>query len=173
MNKKNILLESDRILYVKISENLINDYLKMVNNPNISKYLFKEIKTFTYEDELNWVNEKLEENAEIFSMLEKNTNKFIGNIELMNLENNSAEIGICITEEFQDNHYGFEALKTIINHAFTTLNLNELTLVVFSFNERAIHCYKKLGFTIFKIDKNVAIIDNKEVDDIHMKLLKK
>lgn len=173
MNNKNILLESDRILYIKVSENLINDYLNMVNNHNISKYLFKEIKTFTYEDELNWVNEKLEENAEIFSMIEKNTNKFIGNIELMNLENNSAEIGICITEEFQDKHYGSEALKTIINYAFNTLNLNEITLTVFSFNERAIHCYKKLGFTIYKIDKNVATIDNKEIDDIHMKLLKK
>lgn len=140
MNNKNILLESDRILYIKVSENLINDYLNMVNNHNISKYLFKEIKTFTYEDELNWVNEKLEENAEVFSMIEKNTNKFIGNIELMNLENNSAEIGICITEEFQNKHYGSESLKTIINYAFNNLNLNKLTLTVFSFNERAIHC---------------------------------
>lgn len=172
MNKLNICLQSENINYVNVSESLISDYLEMVNNKNIAKLLSTNVKNYTYADELNWVNKKLAKKALIFSMIEKRSQKFIGNIELMNVNEDNAEIGIVLTENFQGKHYGTEALKTIINYAFNFLNLTELNLVVFSHNARAIHCYKKLGFKEYKIDKNVALIDTQPVDDVYMKLKK-
>lgn len=167
---KDILFESSKINYVRVSRELINDYLKMVNNPKINKFISTKNKTYTYSDELDWVNKKLEEKALIFSMIDKNTNKFVGNIELMNVKEDSLEIGISITEEFQNKHYGTEALSTIIDICFNKFNLKELNLSVFSDNERAIHCYKKLGFKEVGIDKNIIIRDGKSIDDIYMKL---
>ena len=84
INDKNIIFESNKINYVKVSIEFINDYLKMVNNPEISKFISTKDKKYTYEDELCWINKKLEEKAFVFSMIDKNTNKFIGHIELIN-----------------------------------------------------------------------------------------
>jgi RimJ/RimL family protein N-acetyltransferase len=43
--------------------------------------------------------------------------------------------------------YGAEALALGIAFAFNDLNLHRLQLTVFSYNERAIRLYKRLGFT--------------------------
>ncbi len=41
---KDIIFESSKINYVRVSRELINDYLKMVNNPKINKFISKKIK---------------------------------------------------------------------------------------------------------------------------------
>lgn len=41
-------------------------------------------------------------------MLEKTTGEYIGNIEIMKIENNIGELGISITALKQDKHYGTE-----------------------------------------------------------------
>ena len=61
MDKYEIIFESENILYVKINENLINDYLIMVNDPEVQKGISRKAKIYTYEQELEWVKEKLNE----------------------------------------------------------------------------------------------------------------
>ena len=41
----------------------------------------------------------------IYSMIEKNTGKFIGNIEIMDINNGIGEIGISIVPSMQNKHY--------------------------------------------------------------------
>lgn len=170
--KHHVLLKSKNIDYIAINESLINDYLIMVNDKEIQNKIYKEPRQYTYEDELSWVNQKLSEKAIIFSMLERTTGNFIGNIEFMNLVEKGAEIGIAITPTYQNKHYGTEALKTMIDYGFNNLGLEEITLIVFSNNSRAIHCYKKLGFIEYKVDKNITVMNNESIDNIHMKLKK-
>lgn len=164
IKKFNVILKSDNIDYVELSKDLIDDYLEMVNNPDIAKMITKKVRVFTYEQELEWVKEKLDENACIFSMIEKITSEYIGNIEIMNINNNIGEIGICITASKQDKHYGTEAMKRIVEYGFNELNLDCLELNVYSTNTRAIHCYEKVGFV------NVGV--GKTENDIHMVLKK-
>ena len=73
--KYEIIFESENILYVKINENLINDYLIMVNDPEVQKGISRKAKIYTYEQELEWVKEKLNADSIIFSMIEKETKK--------------------------------------------------------------------------------------------------
>ncbi len=162
-----IVFQSEHINYIKVSDKYIKDYLKMMNNPKIRKLLSANDKVFTYEDELNWVKSSREKIQ--FSMIDKESKKFIGNIGLMDVTDKGAEMGITITEEFQNKHYGSEAIEAIVQYGFETLGLEEINLIVFSHNERAIHCYQKLGFVVEKVEKNVARIDNRDVDDIYMK----
>jgi len=162
VNKYNIVFESDNILYVKLSESLIDDYLKMVNDPNVAKMISKKNHIYTYEQELEWIKENLNKNACIFSMIEKNTNEYIGNIEIMHINNNIGEIGICITANKQDKHYGTESMKRIIEYGYNELNLDAFELNVYSTNPRAIRCYENVGFV------NIGI--GKTEDDIHMML---
>lgn len=106
MDKHEIIFESKNILYVKINENLINDYLIMVNDLEVQKGISRKAKIYTYEQELEWVKEKLNEDKAIFSMIEKETNEYIGNVEIMKIRENVGEIGIAITPLKQNKHYG-------------------------------------------------------------------
>ena len=95
-------------------------------------------------------------------MIEKKTNEFIGNIEIIKINNNIGEIGIAITPKKQDNHFGQEAIKRLIEYAFNKLNLEGLELNVYDFNPRGIKCYEKVGFVIDG--------QGKTKEDIHMLL---
>ena len=77
MNNYEIIFESENILYIKINESLINDYLIMVNDPEVQKGISRKAKIYTYEQELEWVKEKLNEDATIFSMIENEIPKVI------------------------------------------------------------------------------------------------
>ena len=116
-----IVFESENIYYVKLDEKLVNDYLKMVNDPNVANKISHKTRTYTYEQELNWLKSKLEENALCFYMLEKNTGEYIGNIEIMEIENNIGELGISITASKQNKHYGTESIKALLKYSYEIL----------------------------------------------------
>lgn len=159
-----IVFESANIYYIKLSEKLIKDYLIMVNDPNIANKISHKICTYTYEQELNWLKSKLKEKAFCYSMIEKTTGEYIGNIEIKGIKNNIGELGISITALKQDKHYGTESIKALLKYAYEDLNLDGMELNVFESNPKAIHCYEKVGFIRDGIGKTKG--------DIHMKIYK-
>lgn len=142
------IFDSERIDYVKVDPNLVNDYIKMVNDPEIQKFISTIPFTVSFEDEMNWIKEKMESDSIIFSMIEKSTNEYIGNIEMMNIEDNKGELGICITKDKCDKHYGTEAINRFLDYAYNDLNLDEVYLNVHGDNKRAIKCYENCNFII-------------------------
>ena len=159
-----VIFDSDRIHFVKLSEDLVNDYLNMVNDIEVQKYISHNRKTYELDGEIEWIKSKLKENSIIFSMIEKETNKFIGNIEIMRINNNIGEMGIAITPNQQNKHFGQEAIKRFIEYSFKDLGLDGLELNVFNFNPRGIRCYEKVGF--------IKDGHGKSDDEIHMKISK-
>lgn len=159
-----VIFESDRIYFVKLSEKLVQDYLDMVNDIEVQKYISHNRKIYTFDEEIDWVKTKLEENAINFSMIEKQTNEFIGNIGITEINNSIGEIGIAITPQKQDKHFGQEAIKRFIEYSFDDLNLNGLELNVYNFNPRGIKCYERVGF--------IKDGNGKTEEDIHMKISK-
>lgn len=164
------VFESNNIVFVKINEKLINEYLDLVNTPSIQDLVNSKRKVISLEKELEWIKSKIENNDYVFSMLEKDTNMFIGNVELMDYDGESAELAISITEGMQNKHYGQEAITIMINYAFNVLGLEQLNAVVFSHNERSLHCLEKYGFVKYKEVKNVKQLNEKEIDDVYLKL---
>ena len=161
MKTYEIVFESDRIYFCNVDYMFIEDYMKMINNPNISKMISHQEMHMTYNDEFNWVTSQIDAIDEVtFTMIDKETKEFIGNISLMHIKDNSAEMGICITANMQDKHYGTEAIKALVEYGYTKLGLTNIYLNVFNFNKRAIKCYENVGF----IQDGVGILE----DDIHM-----
>lgn len=153
------LFESDNIYYIKMNESLADDYLNMYYDMEIQKLLFKKI--FTKEEIEKWINKQLaDKDACRFSMIEKGTDKYIGNIEIMNKGNNIGEIFISITPRQQNKHYGTEAIRTLVDYGKNDLKLQEIELYVAKNNPKAIHCYKKIGF----IEDGNSLTEN----DVHM-----
>ena len=159
-----IIFESERIYFVKLTEKLVQEYLDTVNDIEVQKYISHNRKTYELDEELEWVKSKLKENAIIFSMIEKETKEFIGNIEIMEIKNNIGEMGIAITPKKQDKHFGQKAIKRLIEYAFNDLSLDGLELNVYNFNPRGIRCYEKVGF--------IKDGPGKTDEDIHMKISK-
>ena len=170
---REIVLETKRIYFTNVSYDLIDEYLKLFNNPNIKKFITADPNQYTYENRFLCVKEALEtDTLIILSMFDKQSGRFIGNIDFDNITSDDAEIGIIINEEFQNNHYGQESLKRFIEYGFDDLKLKEIYLGVYSNNDKAIHLYKKLGFITYKVEEKVAIINGESVDTIYMKLHK-
>lgn len=161
MKKYKKVFESERIYYIKITKDLIDDYLNMINDIEVANKISHNPKTFTYEDELKWVESNLRENTIIFSMIEKNTEEYIGNVEIMHINDKRiGEVGICITASKQNQHYGTEAMEAIIKYGIEKIGLSGLELNVYKTNPRAIRCYEKVGFAQDGIGKTK--------EDIHM-----
>ena len=141
------LFESDRIRYVEVTEELVQDYLKMVNDlEHVGRFIGRRTEPVSEEKERKWVREKLAEKAVLFSMIEKSSGAFIGNIELMDFTETEAELGIAITAAKQDLGYGTEAIRAATGYAFDELGLKRVFLKVYPDNGRAIRVYEKCGF---------------------------
>lgn len=166
------VFDSERIDYIPVSFDLVDDYLVMVNDKEIQRLISKNERVYSREDELNWIKSKLEDKAYVFSMISKEDGSYIGNVELMDVENGSVEVGLCITMGMQNKHYGTEALKRIIEYAFKDVGLNTLTAVIFSNNVRSLHNVEKFGFKRCGITKDVKVEDGVSIDDIYFKLEK-
>lgn len=161
MKNYEVVTTSKNIDYIKVTEELIDDYLTMVNDyENVGKYISHKIKNYTREDEIEWIKNNLENDTILLSMIEKSTGEFIGNIEIMEIVDGIGEIGISITPSKQNKHYGREAIEAIINYGFENFNIKGYDLNVYATNERGIKCYESVGFIKSGIGKTS--------EDVHM-----
>jgi len=142
-----VVFESEHILYVRPSFDLVPDYLEMLNDiEHVARFIGERREPYTEEEERSYMQNKMDQNATMFSMLEKESRRFIGNMEFMNRKGDEAEWGIVMTRRMQDRGYGTEALRTSIEYGFRELGLRRIYLAVYTDNPRAIHVYEKCGF---------------------------
>jgi RimJ/RimL family protein N-acetyltransferase len=103
-----------------------------------------------------------------YSIIDINTDELIGNCGYIDLDhlNQTGEVGIFIgNKKYWNCGYGTEAMILLIDYGFKALNLHNIFLEVYSFNERAIKCYEKIGFrTIGK--RRESLLRGKERQDI-------
>ena len=143
----NVIFESENINYVRPSFDLVPEYLEMVNDiENVARFIGDRREPLTEKDEIDYIKNKMDNSATMFSMIEKKTNKFIGNIEFFNRVFEEAEWGIVITTKMQNKGYGTEALKRMIGYGFNEGGFRRIYLGVYVDNPRAIHVYEQCGF---------------------------
>ena len=156
------VFESDKIIFVNVTEELLNDYLEMVNDiENVARFIGHRTKPYTVEEEKDFIQSKVEE-APMYSMIERNSGDFIGNIEFMEIRDGIAELGIAITASKQNLGYGVESIHKMLEYGFNTLGLDRVFLKVYPDNKRAIHVYERCGFVKYNCTE----------EDIFMEILK-
>ena len=143
----NTIFESKNIRFVEVTELLLKEYITMVNDiENVARWIGKRTEAISEEKEMKWVRSKLEEKAPVFSMVEKKSGEFIGNVEFMDMDESVAELGIAITAKKQNMGYGKEAVSAIVRYGMNELGLKRIFLKVYPDNMRAIHVYEQCGF---------------------------
>ena len=154
------IFESEKISFVEVSESLVDDYLTMVNDyENVNRFLGRSNKVYTKQDEIDWVSKKLNDQKIVYSMIEKESEDFIGNIELMDVDDTSKELGIAITAKMQDKGLGTEAISRMIDYGFDVLGLKKIILKTDPDNDRALHVYARCGFKEYDRNENDVFME--------------
>jgi RimJ/RimL family protein N-acetyltransferase len=110
-----------------------------------------------------------------YSIIDIETNELIGSCGFLDVDhlNQTAEAGIFIGNK---NHWnkgiGTEALSLLLDYGFKALNLHNIQLRVYSFNERAIKSYKKIGFKIIGKRREALRRENELYDIVYMDILR-
>ena len=161
-------------------------YLSPVSVEDAEKYVewFCDFKTtdgigksssiMTVESEREWLENTLKNNDLNFAIVDLENDELIGNCGIMNINhiNRSAEVGIFIgDEENRNKGYGAETLQLLLDYGFNYLNMNNIMLNVKSFNERAIACYKKVGFKEYGRRREAYFLNGKYYDHVFMDIL--
>lgn len=156
----NTVFSTPRILFVQVSEELIPDYLVMVNDiENVERFLGGTHAPYNEQQEIAWVRDKLKNDSPVFSMLEKSSGRFIGNIEFMTVRDGKAELGIAITAEMQNKGFGTEAIKALLSYGVKRYALTKVVLRARPWNPRALRVYQKCGFTEYDRTENDVFME--------------
>lgn len=104
----------------------------------------------------------------------KDNDRPIGEIAIMDMDpsNRSGHLRIAIfNEEDCGQGYGREALLLILDYGFGMMNLNRIELSVYSYNDRAIRAYEKIGFVQEGIQREALYYNHEYHDAIMMSML--
>lgn len=164
-------ITGDRIYLSPVNKEDYKKYTEWINNLEVSINLGNAHEIYTIDKE----KEALEEiSKNSFAIIEKKENKLIGNCGLFNIDqvNQNSELGIFIGEkDYWNQGYGTEALKLLLDYGFNLLNLYNIMLKVYSYNKRAIKCYKKIGFNEIGRRRKARVIGGEKYDEVFMDIL--
>ncbi len=131
---------------------------------------------YTLEDEEKWYSGISAVKDTYTFALETLEGRYIGGcgINSVDWKNSKVVIGIFIGDkEYWGKGYGSDAINTLVKFIFEEMNINKITLCVYSFNERAIKCYEKCGFTREGLLREELFRQGKYHDEIMMSLLRR
>lgn len=170
---KKIIGERISLAFISIAD--AEKLAEWLNDLEISLPLGYEAYTSTtIERTINDINVMINNNQHAFSIIDNETNNSIGRCVLFNIDliNRTSMLSILIGDKnYWNEGFGKEAIMLLVDYAFNLLNLNSITLNVFSFNIKAIKCYKQVGFKEIGHMRQARIIGNKRYDVILMDIL--
>jgi RimJ/RimL family protein N-acetyltransferase len=148
-----------------------------INNVEVGRMLREGILfPFRPEDEESWYNSLNANSTTVYSMAieTKDNGTYIGGCGVFDIsaKNRTAMIGIFLGAEYCGKGYGADAFGTLLDFCFLELNLNKVSLSVFSINGRAICCYEKLGFVVEGVHRQELYRDGDYHDILRMGILR-
>jgi RimJ/RimL family protein N-acetyltransferase len=145
------------------------DYLRHLNSGPImpgSARKIKEIIEKAQSDDPNTI---------IFSVRPLADDKLIGFVAFdgINWQHGDTFVAIGIGDRaHRGNGYGTDAMRVMLRYGFQELNLYRIQLNVFSYNERAIKSYLKIGFSNEGRQRGMLLRDGRRWDFIYMSILR-
>lgn len=128
-------LQSERLSYRKLKDSDAPQILKLRGDKETMKFIPRPLATSIDDaiNHINLINEKIEQNIDInWAVTEKENNKCIGIMGFYRTqpENYRTELGYMILPEYWGKGYVTEAVKTLLNYAFNTLNFHSIEAVI-------------------------------------------
>ena len=164
----------DNVYLSPISLDDVEEYTHMVNNNIVSVGLGSAVYASTYcaDRELDVLKSLRMSHNFAVRLIEND--ELLGNIGFNDIDsvNKSGTLGIMLgNEKYHGKGYGKETLILLLDYGFSLLNLRNIVLYVFEYNEIAYNLYKKVGFKeVGRIRKRQELM-GKFYDSIVMDIL--
>lgn len=170
------MFESNRLSFRKFTAEDTELYHTWKNDMEVMRTTSPYLDIHSYETTHEFVAQVIlgSPSSKSYLILDKETGSPIGITSLITIDykNRNAECIIDIGEkEYWGKGYGQEALRLLLNYAFLEMNLHRVSLRVFSFNEKAIKLYEKLGFKHEGLSRQALFREGAWHDIVHMGLL--
>ena len=171
MKEKTIDIITDNLLLRKFKEDDYEDmYNNWASNPHVATSAGWPVHTdieSTKKLVKMWVDEYNGDNVFNWIVVEKNSNKAIGSITVVNkdMDNRVCEIGYNIGEYWWNKGYGTEAIKNVIDYLFSLDLFDVITAACFDDNYASCRVLEKNGFKLEGLLRN-RIIYNNEVKNL-------
>jgi RimJ/RimL family protein N-acetyltransferase len=147
-------------------------YTEWLNDLEISSTLQITHQILNEEIEKEILTKLSKEN--LFAIVDVKTDELIGGCGFVSVDqlNRNAEFGVFVgNKDYWGKGYGTEATNLTLVFGFNVLNLNNIMLKVYSYNDRAVKCYEKCGFKEIGRRRKSRIISGKEYDEMYMDIL--
>jgi diamine N-acetyltransferase len=150
-------------------------YLRWINDFGTMQMLGISPRPMTLEQETAWYEQTAADDGEVaFTIYERATGRAIGNCGLheVDLANRRTVVGIMIGEpDARGRGYGTEAMRLLLDYAFTVLDLHSVMLTVFEYNGAGRRCYENVGFREMGRRRQSRWYNGRFWDEIHMDIL--
>ncbi|MBQ4849843.1 GNAT family N-acetyltransferase [Pseudoalteromonas sp. MMG012] len=137
-------------------------FLEMNQCSRVMKYVYDclplEVIRFNFSQRI--IRTSKESESWYFSITDSKTNEKVGNIgmQLIDKKQGISEVGFMLKPNAHGKGYATDALKLLVEHAFETLHMQELTATCATNNIGSYKLLEKVGFTrIRKLTKNTMI----------------
>ena len=129
------ILESERLRFRKLTDADAPEVLELRGNPEAMHFIPRPLLTSVEEavDFIKMINNKIDDNIDInWAVTEKENDKCIGFMGFYRTqpEHSRTEIGYMILPEYNGKGYVTEAVKTLLDFAFNTLNFHSIEAVI-------------------------------------------
>lgn len=169
------LLESDTFYLRNISLDDCNEnYLSWMNDYEVNKYLESRFTNHSIDSLKDFVNSmNNSESNVLFAIIDKSSDKHIGNIKLGNIHpiHKYADIGLIIGDK---NYWGkgiaTKSINLVSEYAFNNLNLRKVLAGVYEENIGSIRAFEKCGFKKAYIKKDTYFFEGNYIDAIVFEL---
>ena len=149
----------------------VESFHAWVNDPEVTRGLAMYLP-YSLADEKNWFDglakRDMREKPLAIEIKKGRAWKLIGNCGVFDIDSTarSAELGIMIGDKSEWNKgYGSETMSLLLRHCFETLNMNRVSLRVYTANVRAVRAYEKAGFQM-EGRLREAVYKNGKYDDV-------
>lgn len=157
-------------------EDLNQNYLGWINDEEVTRFMEVGIFPTNHESLKSWWSKIQNSNNDVvLAVVDKKTNKHIGNVKLgsINWIHRNAHYGIMIGDKsFWGKGICKELDKMILNYAFNTLNLNRIYIGFVCGHVAVQKCHEKSGFELEGKIKQHMFINGEYVDMIMMGITK-
>lgn len=127
-------------------------FVEWLNDPEVRAGLMLYLPLSNVEEQ-EWFDNMLKrpavEHPVVIEIQQDNDWVMIGNCGMIDVDwrCRSAGVGIFIGDKrYWNKGFGTDAMRLLVDHGFTTLNLNRIALDVYANNPGAIRSYEKVGF---------------------------
>ena len=167
--------EGELVALGPLSREHIPLYLRWINDFGTTRMLGVPPRPMTLEQETTWYEQAAIDDARpMFTIYERSSGRAIGNCGLheVDLANRRTVVGIMIGEpDARGRGYGTEAMRLLVDYAFTALGLHSVMLMVFEYNSAGRRCYEKVGFREIGRRRESRWYNGRFWDEIHMDIL--